>query len=135
MMTKEELTKKFFEKDQFAKSLEIGIRSVNEQSAEIGVFVKKEHLNANGCVQGGMLYTVADFAFAVLTNYLHPMTVTQGGHIQYLRPAYTQTLKAVAKETTRNGHNCVGEVILYDDAEEILCVCNFTGFVKETKEK
>lgn len=134
-MMKEELTRQFFENDQFAKTLEIEIRSIDNQSSEVGVSVKKEYLNANGCVQGGMLYTVADFAFAVLTNYLHPMTVTQGGHIQYLRPAYTQKIKAVAKETARNGHNCVGEVILYGDAEEILCVCNFTGFVKETKEK
>lgn len=134
-MTKEELTKKFFEKDQFAKSLGIEIRSIDEQRSEVGVSVKQEYLNANGCVQGGMLYTVADFAFAVLANYLHPMTVTQGGHIQYLRPAYTKAVKGVARESARNGHNCVGEVILYDDSDEVLCVCNFTGFVKETKEK
>ena len=95
--------------------------------AEIG----PQHLNGNGFVQGGMLYTVADFAFAVLSNYLHPMTVTQGGQISYLRAAQTKKLTAVATETARAGHNTVSEVILYDDQGTAVCICHFNGFVKD----
>ena len=134
-MNKEELTRSFFEKDLFAKELDIEIISVNAERVEVSVFVKPIHQNANGCAQGGMLYTIADFAFAVLTNYLHPLTVTQSGHIQYLKPAYTQKIKGVARECAINGRNCVGEVLLYDDTEEVICVCNFTGFIKNPQAK
>ena len=83
-MTDEEYTKKYFEDDQFAKLLGIEIRELSQTQAIVTAQVKKEFLNANGCVQGGMLYTMADFAFAVLQNYIHPMTVTQGGQVHYL---------------------------------------------------
>ena len=130
-MTDEEYTKKYFVDDQFAKLLGIEIRELSQTQAIVTAQVKKEFLNANGCVQGGMLYAMADFAFAVLQNYIHPMTVTQGGQVHYVRPAYTQTLTAVATETVRVGKNTLSQVKIYDDKNEVVCVCNFNGFVKD----
>ena len=81
--------------------------------------------------EGGMLYTLGDFAFAAIANYLHPATVTQGGQISYIRAAYTSTITAKAREIVRSGHNCVCEVEIYNDKNEIVCVCTFNGFIKE----
>lgn len=130
-MTEEGYAREFFKGDKLVELLGIQISSVDEKQAVIRAEIKPEHLNANGFVQGGMLYTVADFAFAVLSNYKHPATVTQGGQIQYLLPADTAYIKAVATETTRAGRNTVSEVVLYDDKERIVCVCHFNGFVKD----
>lgn len=130
-MTNEEYTRRFFEDDGFVKLLGIQTMELTEEKAVVRAEVKREHLNANGSAQGGMLYSVADFAFALLANHAHPMTVTQGGEIRYVRPAYTKYVTAVAKETVRAGHNTVSEVIIYDDKEEIVCVCSFNGFVKD----
>ncbi len=121
----------FFKKDKFVELAGIEIIEVNETEAVVSAEIKPEHLNANGCVQGGMLYTLADFAFAVLGNFTHPITVTQSGHINYLRPAFTKKIVATAKETERAGRNTIFEVLIRDEAGQIVCVCNFNGFIKE----
>lgn len=130
-MTNEEYTKRFFADDGFVKLLGIEIVDLMEEKATVRAQIKREHLNANGSVQGGMLYSVADFAFALLANHIHPMTVTQGGKIDYVRAANTESITAVATETVRAGHNTLSEVVLYDDKNEIVCVCHFNGFVKD----
>lgn len=123
--------KKFFKADKYVEMSGIEIVDVNEQCAVVSANVDERHLNANGCVQGGMLYTIADFAFAVLGNYLHPNTVTQNGQITYLRPAFTSRLTATAVETERAGHCTVSQVTVRGEDGEVLCVCNFNGFVKD----
>jgi acyl-CoA thioesterase len=133
MMDKEKLLK-YFEADAYVKLSGIEIIDVTKEQTTVRAEIKKEHLNANGFVQGGMLYTMADFAFAVHSNYLHPMTVTQCGHINYIRPAKTAVITATAMETTRAGHTSLCEVVIRDEQGEIVCVCNFNGFVKDVDE-
>ena len=99
----EETARAFFQADAFVKLAGIEIEKITADSAVITAKIGPQHLNANGFVQGGMLYTIADFAFAVHANFLHPTTVTQGGHINYVRAAKTTALTAVAKETLRSG--------------------------------
>ena len=130
-MEKLELLQRYFDGDGYVKLSGIEIEQVTEEKAVVCAKIGLQHLNGNGFVQGGMLYTLADFAFAVLSNYLHPMTVTQGGQISYLRAAKTKTVKAVATETARAGHNTVSEVLIYDDQDTVICICHFNGFVKD----
>lgn len=132
-MENQEYTRRFFEDDAFAKLVGAEIVELTDQKAVVRAEIKGEHLNANGSVQGGMLYTLADFAFAVLSNHTHPMTVTQGGNIQYLRAAVTPYITATAKEIVRSGHNTVCEVLVQDQDENIVCVCTFNGFVKDVQ--
>ncbi len=127
--------KKFFKKDKFVEEAGIEILSVDQTQAVVGAKILEKHLNANGCVQGGMLYTVADFAFAVLGNYLHPSTVTQVGQISYLRPAFTNAITAVAVEKERAGHTVVCEVTVRGEKGETLCICQFNGFVKDVEKE
>ena len=130
-MTKEELTRKMFEKDAYVKLSGIEIVKITDESVTVRAKIQAEHLNANGAVQGGMLYTLADFAFAVHANHLHPMTVTQGGHISYIRAAITDEVTATAVERVRSGHNTVSEVVVRNGAGETVCICTFNGFVKD----
>ena len=124
--------KNFFKADKFVEHAGIHIEGVDGEKAVISAKVEEKHLNANGCVQGGMLYTLADFAFAVLGNYLHPFTVTQSGNIHYLRPAYTSKITATARETACSGHTSLCEVEIVGEEGKTLCVCHFTGFIKQT---
>lgn len=130
-MTKEELTRKMFEKDAYVKLSGIEIVEIMDESVTVRAKIQAEHLNANGAVQGGMLYTLADFAFAVHANHLHPMTVTQGGHISYIRAAITDEVTATAVERVRSGHNTVSEVVVRNGVGETVCICTFNGFVKD----
>ncbi len=126
-----ELTKRIFEDDGFVKLAGVEIVELTEEKAVVAANISAEHLNANGSVQGGMLYTVADFAFAVLGNYKHPMTVTQVGQISYIKAAFTNRITATATERVRAGHNTVCEVAIEDDKGQVVCICTFNGFVKD----
>lgn len=128
----EQAVRNFFKGDAFVEDIGIKIAEIHTEKATITADVLPKHLNGNGCVQGGMLYTLADFAFAVHANYLHPATVTQCGHINYLRPAFCKRIIATAKETARTGHNSLSEVVITDENGCVLCVCNFNGFIKDT---
>ncbi len=130
-MSDEQLTKKIFEHDNFIKLIGAEILELTAEKAVIRAPITEQCFNANGTAQGGMLYTLADFTFAVHANHIHPMTVTQGGHIDYVRAAKPPYVIAEAREKVRAGHNTVSEVILRNDAGEIVCVCTFNGFVKD----
>lgn len=126
-----EIMRNFFAGDKFVELAGIEIDEVSNEKAVVSAMLKSGHLNANGCVQGGMLYTLADFAFAVLANYKHPATVTQCGHINYIRPGFTEKITATARETEKAGHTCLSEVVIKGSDGKTLCVCNFNGFIKE----
>ena len=133
MKTVEEV-KEYFSHDEFVRGIGVEIVELTAKKAVVKAAVKPCHCNANGCAQGGMLYTVADYAFAVLANYLHTASVTQGGHIQYLRPAMLEELTFTARETACVGHNTASEVLVTNEKGELVCVCNFNGFIKITKQ-
>lgn len=130
-MNKLGLLRHVFLNDRFVRLAGIEIVGVDDEKAVVGADIKAEHLNANGHVQGGMLYTLADFAFAVISNWLHPVTVTQVGHVSYLVPGVTKRVTAEARERVRAGHNTVCEVLIRDDSGKVICVCEFNGFVKD----
>ena len=129
-----ELTKKIFARDQFVKLIGAEILELSEEKAVVRAPITESCFNANGSAQGGMLYTLADFAFALHANHIHPMTVTQCGHIDYVRAAKPPYVVAEAREKVRAGHNTVSEVILRDATDEIVCICSFNGFVKDVDE-
>ena len=130
-MDRKELLKRYFAQDGYVKLLGIEIAELTEDRAVVRLNVGQEHLNGNGTVQGGMLYTVADFAFALLANYLHPITVTQVGQVTYLKASSAKAIVATATETVRVGKNTVSEVMVCDEQGEVLCICHFNGFIKE----
>ncbi len=134
-MTDLEWTKAFFEGDGFVKLAGIEILSVDEEKAVVRAKIDARHRNANGAVQGGMLYTLADFAFAVLGNHIHPVTVTQVGQISYVKAAYTDEVTATATQTVRAGHTTISQVVITDEEGQIVCTCTFNGFVKDVKKE
>ncbi|MCQ2225732.1 MAG: hotdog fold thioesterase [Paludibacteraceae bacterium] len=54
--------------DRFAKSIGAQITEVREGYAKAELDVKENHLNGAGVCQGGVIYTLADLAFAAVAN-------------------------------------------------------------------
>lgn len=123
--------KNFFKADKYVGLSGIEILSVGNGKAVVGAKILPHHLNANGVVQGGMLYTIADFAFAVLSNYLHPVTVSQTGSITYIAPADTDYITAEAVELVRRGRNNVVQVTVKDGGGSTVCTATFNGFISQ----
>lgn len=55
-------------KDKFAQSLQIEVLSATEGSAKVKLVVQPHFLNGAGIVHGGVLFSLADYAFALASN-------------------------------------------------------------------
>lgn len=131
MLNDAEKVKEWFSHDLFVQGIGAQIVELSQEKTVVKATVLPAHQNANGYAQGGMLYTVADYAFALHANYLHGPAVTQGGRVQYLIPVKVgEELTFTATETAHAGHNTISEVVVKNSAGEIVCVCNFNGFVR-----
>ena len=112
-MTIDEL-REFFKADLFAMEQGITIDRVSENEAECSMKLKPVHRNAAGGIQGGVLFTLADFTFAVLANSKGINTVSLGNTIQYLSTPKGDSIRAVA-ETVKDGRAIIScEVRVYD---------------------
>ena len=74
------------------------ILSAEPRHAVCALSLRPEHLNAAGTPMGGVVFTLADFAFAVAANgFSQAITVSQSADIHFLSPAKGRTLTAEAR--------------------------------------
>lgn len=122
---------KILENDQFAKLVGLEIVKVEIGYAEVKMKIEDKHLNGIGIVQGGALFTLADYAFAAASNAGGKITVGINANITYSKPAKGKYLLAKATETSASRSLCNYTVDIYDTDNDIL-VAKFTatGFIK-----
>ncbi|MDR1806209.1 MAG: PaaI family thioesterase [Clostridium sp.] len=90
----------FFAEDKFANGIGITIESVSDESVCCALELKDFHRNAAGGVQGGAIFTLADFTFAIAcnTDYVlgrtETMSVGQNCSISYLKATRGKKLYA-----------------------------------------
>ena len=73
-----------FRGDRFASEMGAEILEAEQGRARCALTIGPGHRNAAGGVMGGVLFTLADFAFAVAANYSRMNTVSLGSQIAYL---------------------------------------------------
>lgn len=79
--------REYLSNDAFARMSGITITAVDGDTATCEMLVTERHLNANGTIMGGALFTLADYCYAVAANNNKPPTVGSSGDIHFLRPA------------------------------------------------
>ncbi|MBR6659984.1 MAG: PaaI family thioesterase [Paludibacteraceae bacterium] len=85
-------------KDAFALSIGISILEVGEGCAKGKMEITPTHLNGVGTVQGGALFTLADYICAVAANSREKSAVSLDGHIDFIKAVSSGTLIVTAKE-------------------------------------
>ena len=120
-----ESAREFFYKDKFAVNTGIVLDEITEDEAICSLELNDEHRNAYGGVMGGVIFTLADFAFAVLSNQIHQLTVAQQVDIHYLSAPKGD--KLIAKATCRKSGRTSS--IVNVDISDDLCrdVAQFIG--------
>lgn len=94
----------------------IVIEHAEENYARCALRIEPRHMNANGAVMGGVLFTMADFTFAVAANGGEtPDTVSISANIQYLNPAFGPRLVAETQCVKDGRSLCVYEVTITDE--------------------
>ena len=99
-----EEAREFFKDDKFATNTGIQIDELSEDSCQCSLELNDGHKNAVGGVMGGVMFTLADFSFAVLSNQLHSPTVAQQVSVNYLSAPKGEKLiaKAICKKNGRS---------------------------------
>lgn len=117
--------------DQFAKLVGLELVKVELGYAEVRMVITEKHLNGVGIVQGGALFTLADFAFAAAANADGKVTIGINANITYSKPAKGKTLLAKASETSSSRSLCNYTVDIFDEDNAVLVAkFNATGFIK-----
>ena len=77
---------------------------------------------------GGAIYTLADFAFAVASNFdKDRAAVSIAGNALFLSATKGEILYAQARLLRDGRNNCFYEVTVTDDLERKIAVVSFTG--------
>ncbi len=88
----------FFAKDTWARETGIELMTVSKGRASVRMQVTARHLNSHGTVHGGVLFTLADTAFALASNSHGIPAAAINAHISYVKSASGGTLVADAEE-------------------------------------
>ncbi|MDR1617175.1 MAG: PaaI family thioesterase [Syntrophomonadaceae bacterium] len=92
------MMKEKMSKDYFAALTGIEIISIKPGYAKMKLEIQKKHLNATGVVQGGAIFTLADFALAAATNYDTNVALVIDCQIAFLHPTKKGTLWAETEQ-------------------------------------
>ena len=105
----------YFACDRFATENGMTLDELDESHAVTSLTLGARHRNAYGGVMGGAIFTLADFAFAALTNDREKVTVAQQVSINYLASSKGERLIATARYKKDGRSSCVVDVDVVDD--------------------
>ena len=115
-MTDIEKAREFFGKDKYATVASgIQIDEIGEHYSKCSMKITDNHKNAYGGVMGGAIFTLADFAFAVASNYNAPQTVSVTSQINFIGMAKGQCLIAESKVIKDGRTTCLYDVFITDE--------------------
>ncbi|MCR5026516.1 MAG: PaaI family thioesterase [Methanobrevibacter sp.] len=123
-----EEAREFFKGDKFATNLGIQLDELTDDYCICSLEINETHRNAVGGVMGGVMFTLADFSFAVLSNQLHKPTVAQQVSVNYLSAPKGEKLiaKAICKKNGRS--SSIINVDVIDDTGRDVVQFIGTGF-------
>ena len=102
-----EAVRAYFAADRYAADSGAVIEEFGEGYALCSLQVEARHRNAIGAVMGGVLFTLADFAFAVAANWKQPGTVSLHGDIAFLSGVRGERLLASEPPGSPRVYLCV----------------------------
>ena len=123
-----EEAREYFKKDVYAFNAGMVLEELGEDYALCSVPVHEGLFNANGGVQGGAIFTLADLAFAALVNQIHLPSVAQQVSVNFLSAPKGTRLFARA-ELKKNGRtSSVVNVYVTDDTGRDIAQYTGIGF-------
>lgn len=127
-MTLLEKTQKRFKDDRFATEV-TGVRvvDVKESYALCELDLNPSHRNAVGGVMGGVIFTLADFAFAVAANTGAPETVSTHCDISFLNGVKGNVLRAETTCEKAGRRTCTYRITVMDDFNTKVAIVTISG--------
>ncbi len=114
---------RMYENDAASQALGIEIEIPEPGSAVATMTVRKDMVNGFDLCHGGLIFTLADTAFAFACNAYDDVTVAGSGTVEFLRPAFVgDELRAVALEEHRGKRSGVYAVEVVNQRNEFVAL-------------
>jgi len=106
-----------YDPDRASRALGMRITAIAPQTCTVTMTVRADMTNGHRICHGGMIFTLADSAFAFACNSGGEPTVAASGSIDFLAAAYEgDELTACARERWRGGRSGIYEVTITNQA-------------------
>ena len=125
-----EEVRRIFEGDRFATENGAVIEAIGDHSATCSLIITDSHRNAMGAVMGGTYFMLADFAFAVATNWQGNIVVSLSSNISYCGVAKGEKLIAEAKCVKDGRSTCYYIIDVKDELGNMVAAVTINGFKK-----
>ncbi len=120
----------FFQKDCFATENGAVIESVEDGASRCSMMLTTHHKNAAGGIMGGAIFTLADFAFAVASNWQGTLHVSRTSQITFLGAVKGGQLIATARRVKEGRTTCYYLVEITDELGTQIAHVTIDGFIK-----
>lgn len=115
--------------DKFAKSIGAQLTEVREGYACAKVTIEDRHLNGAGVCQGGVIYTLADLAFAAVANSHGILSLGISNTITFIKSAQLgETIKAECTELVNHHRLPYCDIKVTNEQGEILAIVTGLGY-------
>ncbi|MGM3274270.1 hydroxyphenylacetyl-CoA thioesterase PaaI [Ralstonia sp. 24A2] len=112
-----------FDADACTRWLGMRVEAVAPGYARLSMTVRPEFLNGHRTCHGGLIFTLADSAFAFACNSHNHNTVAAGCSVEFLRPAHGgDVLAAEATEQVLSGRHGVYDVRVSNQNGEVVAM-------------
>ncbi len=110
--------------DRAGQALGIILERIAPGFAQVRMTVRPDMVNAHGTCHGGVIFTLADMAFAYACNSANHSTVAAGADIDFLAPAHPgDMLTATARESAQAGRLGLYDMEVRNQEERLIALC------------
>lgn len=119
----ETIAARLIARDYAAQALGIKLEEVRPAYARMTMTVRGDMINVHGMCHGGLIFTLADSAFAYACNTTNVITVAQHCSITFVAPAMRgDVLTAVAEERHRQAQTGLSDVTVTNQSGETIAI-------------
>ena len=119
--------KEYFKNDRYAALTGVEIVETAPGYCKTKLKIEDKHLNAANVIQGGAIFTLADFAFAIASNSRGQLALAINVNISFIKGKSDGVLYATATELTDPKRVGAYDVLVTDEKDEV--VARFNGLV------
>ena len=112
-------------RDSLRELLGIEVLDVKDGYAKMSMRIEEEHTNIHGFTHGGIIFSLADCAFAEVTNFGENKSVAVQVNINFIRP--TQAGDTLTAEAIRASEGKTFSICNITVSKENKLVALFTG--------
>jgi acyl-CoA thioesterase len=125
-----EAIRRQFDSDHFAATSGARLVELRPGFAKAVLAVEERHLNSVGIVQGGAIFTLADFAFGAASNTAGKVALAINTNLSFLKAIRSGVLYAEASEISRSRRISTCTVRVTDDMGDLVALFQGTAYIK-----